>query len=179
MLAQSTTDELQNVVATPVALEIYPTIQATAKVSIASLTADEQRYLLGPIVYHPGGWDAGEILPRLIPQARIELVLSGEKEMATLEEALAYLSSASLTAPMHSEYTDVALWLFQTVWEKHDLVKGESAWKALGYDKPLTLTPYLKHEVLYFLRRDIRRAVIRNSKFRPVLRKTEESHASE
>jgi len=48
---------------------------------LESLTTGEQRYLLGPIVYHPGGWDAGDILPKFIPQARLELVLSGEKNL--------------------------------------------------------------------------------------------------
>jgi len=128
----------------------------------------EQRYLLGPIVYHPGGWDAGDILPKFIPQARLELVLSGEKDLATLEEALAYLASASLCFPLSSEDAQVMFWLTQEVWARHKLIREDQpVWEMLGHDKPFILTPYLENEVLNSLRRKLRAAVVRNSKAQP------------
>jgi hypothetical protein len=152
--------------------EVSPEIAAR----LESLTTGEQRYLLGPIVYHPGGWDAGDILPKFIPQARLELVLSGEKVLATLEEALAYLASASLCFPLSSEDAQVTFWLFQTVWEKHKLIRDDQpVWAMLGHDRPFALTPYLESEVLNSLRRKIRTAVVRASTARPA-KKTRKTH---
>jgi hypothetical protein len=143
--------------------------RAATQEFLESLTADEQRYLQGPIVYHPGGWDAGEIIPKLIPQARLELILAGEKEMATLEETLAYLASASLCFPLQREDAEIMLWLTQDVLGKHKLVHGDQPiWEMLGRTEPFALTPYIEHEVLNSLRRKIRRAVVRHSTVRPV-----------
>ena len=75
---------------------------ATNSRHLINLTVDEQRYLAGPILYHAGGWSAGPILPTLIPMARFVSILSGEKHLATYEEALAYISSASFTAPLRA-----------------------------------------------------------------------------
>ena len=147
-----------------ISTEIPPEIAAR----LESLTAGEQRYLLGPIVYHPGGWDAGDILPKFIPQARLDLVLSGEKDLATLEEALAYLASASLCFPLSSEDAQVMFWLTQEVWAKHKLIREDQpVWEMLGRDRPFVLTPYLENEVLNSLRRKLRAAVVRNSKAQP------------
>jgi hypothetical protein len=133
------------------------------------LTADEKSYLTGPIIYHTGGWDAGPILPTLIPQARLDLILSSEKDLATFEEALAYLSSASHIAPLQNEDAEVMFWLTQTVWEKHNLIRGnQKFWEMLGHDRPFELTPYLEKEVLNPLRRRIRAAVIKHQKRRIV-----------
>ena len=140
--------------------EIPPEIVAR----LENLAADEVRYLLGPVVYHPGGWDAGQILPKYIPQARLELVLSGEKSLATLEEALAYLASASLCFPLHSNDAEVMFWLTQEVWSKHKLIRDDQpVWEMLGHEGPFTLTPYLEHEVLNSLGRKIRSSVVRHS----------------
>jgi hypothetical protein len=147
-----------------ISTEIPPEIAAR----LESLTAGEQRYLLGPIVYHPGGWDAGDILPKFIPQARLELVLSGEKNLATLEEALAYLASASLCFPLSREDAEVMFWLTQEVWARHKLIRDDQpVWEMLGRDRPFVLTPYLENEVLNSLRRKLRAAVVRNSKAQP------------
>jgi hypothetical protein len=155
---------LSEAAAAGISTEIPPEISAR----LESLTAGEQRYLLGPIVYHLGGWDAGDILPKFIPQARLELVLSGEKNLATLEEALAYLASASLCFPLSSEDAQVMFWLSQEVWAKHKLIRDDQPiWEMLGHDKPFVLTPYLENEVLNSLRRKLRAAVVRHSTARP------------
>jgi hypothetical protein len=149
----------------PSAAELLAEMRAALKF-LDGLAADERYYLRGPIVYHPGS-DAGPLLPKYIPQARLDLVLSGEKELATLEEALAYLSSASLCFPLSSEDAEVMFWLTQEVWEKHKLTRGDQKiWEMLGRDEPFTLTPYQEKEVLNSLRRKIRAAVVRHSKKR-------------
>ena len=143
---------------------VFSEIPLEIAARLETLTADEVRYLLGPVVYHPGGWDAGEILPKFIPQARLELVLSGEKDLATLEEVLAYLASASLCFPLSSEDAEVMFWLTQEVWAKHELIRDDQpVWEMLGHDKPFVLTPYLEIEVLNSLRRKIRSSVVRHS----------------
>ncbi len=147
------------------AIEVFAELKS-AQEFLESLTADERYYLRGPIIYHPGS-DAGQLLPKYIPQARLDLILSGEKELATLEEALAYLSSASLCFPLSSDDAEVMFWLTQEVWEKHNLVHGDQKiWEILGHKEPFTLTPFLEKEVLNRLRREIRAAVVRHSKKR-------------
>ena len=156
--------ESSEAAAAGISTEIPPEISAR----LESLTAGEQRYLLGPIVYHPGGWNAGDILPKFIPQARLELVLSGEKNLATLEEALAYLASASLCFPLSSDDAQVMFWLTQEVWARHKLIRDDqSVWAMLGHDRPYALTTYLENEVLNSIRRKIRAAVVRHSTARP------------
>ena len=151
-----------------VAAGISTEISTEIAARLESLTAGEQRYLLGPIVYHPGGWDAGDILPKFIPQARLELVLSGEKDLATLEEALAYLASASLCFPLSREDAEVMFWLTQEVWARHKLIRDDQpVWAMLGHDRPFVLTNYLENEVLNSLRCKLRAAVVRNSKTQP------------
>jgi hypothetical protein len=147
---------------------VFAEIPLEIAARLAKLTADEVRYLLGPVVYHPGGWDAGQILPKYIPHARLELVLSGEKSLATLEEALAYLASASLCFPLHGDDAEVMFWLTQEVWEKHKLIRGDQpVWEMLGHDRPFVLSPYLENEVLNSLRRKIRSSVVRHSMAQP------------
>jgi hypothetical protein len=145
------------------AIEVLAELKA-AQEFLESLTAEERYYLRGPIVYHPGS-DAGPILPKYIPQARLDLVLSGEKELATLEEALAYLSSASLCFPLSSENAEVMFWLAQEVWERHKLThEDQKIWEMLGRNEPFILTPFQEKEILNRLRRDIRRAVSKHAR---------------
>ena len=72
--------------------------------------------LTDPIIVMPGGW--GETLPEWI-KARITLErlaqnmkeLRGEQPTGTDAEATAYLYTASLTAPMGHEWTNIYLYL--------------------------------------------------------------------
>ena len=126
---------------------------ATRSKHLVNLTLDEQRYLAGPILYHAGGWTAGPILPKLIPMARFVSILSGEKRLATYEEALAYISSASFTAPLQREHAQIMFWLTQTVWEKHNLSCDHgTVWQMIGAEKPVELTPYQHKYILDPLR---------------------------
>ena len=146
---------------------------ATRTKHFVKLSIDEQRYLSGPIIYHAGGWSAGPILPKLIPMARFVMVLSGEKRRATYEETLAYISSASFTAPLRSDHAQIMFWLTQTVWEKHTafcaahsnlLCEHGTVWKMLGDKKPVELTPYQHKYILDPLRERIRTAVVRHAR---------------
>ena len=125
------------------------------------LGVNDIRYLSGPIVQHPGGWGIG-ILQKLIPTARLKLVLSGEKSLSTLEEALGYYSTASLCGPLYQDDADVMFWLSQEVLE--GCGAAESIHEILGFSKQIDLTDYQRDYTLNPLRRKIRTSVVKNAK---------------
>lgn len=128
------------------------------------LTAEETYYLSGPIIYHPGGWGTESLVPPLVPQARLALIQQGEKEMATLEEALVYYASASMTHPLLGEDANILFWLTQEVFASNGLRQNEEPiWQALGLLEPPTLSEYQRNR-LDSLRRDIRAAVVKNAR---------------
>jgi hypothetical protein len=129
------------------------------------LARADLRYLKGPIVQaRSGGWEVPERLRLVIAGARLNLITSGEKELATEEEALAYLCVASLEAPLSSDWAHIFLYLAQEVLPRwHFTRTDEPIWQALGYDSPLTLNSNQRDD-LRDLRRKIRRAVVKNSK---------------
>jgi hypothetical protein len=192
------------------------------------LRADEARYLAGPVVFHPGGWDdtLPEWLRMAVPKGRIAqiydegLVLSGGGEAAgaegrrpelaegrrpelaegrrpelaegrrpelaegiaaargeehapkaSLEEAAAYLYTASLAAPLARDWSDIYFWVADRVMHTHGVLPEDQAiWDLIDPDEGLSpnvreLTPYLQEE-LNGLRRDVRRAVVRHQKQR-------------
>jgi hypothetical protein len=125
------------------------------------LGVNDIRYLSGPIVQHPGGWGIG-ILRKLIPSARLKLVLSGEKSLCTLEEALGYYSTASLCGPLYRDDADVMFWLSQEVLESCGA--AESVHEILGFPKRVELMDYQREYTLNPLRRKIRASVVKNAK---------------
>ena len=124
------------------------------------LGVNDIRYLSGPIVQHPGGWGVG-ILRKLIPSARLKLVLSGEKSLSTLEEALGYYSTASLCGPLYRDDAEVMFWLSQEVLEGCGV--AESVHEMLGFPKRIELTDYQREYTLNPLRRKIRASVVKNA----------------
>jgi len=73
-----------------------------------------------PIIVMPGGW--GDTLPkwikdRIVLERLAENIkrLRGEEPMGTDAEAMAYLYTASLTAPMSSEWTTIYFYVFTQV----------------------------------------------------------------
>jgi hypothetical protein len=124
------------------------------------LGVNDIRYLSGPIVQHPGGWGVG-ILRKLIPSARLKLVLSGEKSLSTLEEALGYYSTASLCGPLYRDDAEVMFWLSQEVLE--GCGAAESVHEILGFLKRIELTDYQREYTLNPLRRKIRASVVKNA----------------
>jgi len=133
----------------------------TANPQAYGLGVNDIRYLSGPIVQHPGGWSVG-ILRKLIPSARLKLVLSGEKSLCTLEEALAYYSTASLCGPLYRDDADVMFWLSQEVLE--GCGAAESVHEMLGFPKRIELRDYQRDYTLNPLRRKIRASVVKNAK---------------
>jgi hypothetical protein len=170
------------------------------------LRADEARYLAGPVVFHPGGWDdtLPEWLRMAVPKGRIaqiydegrrpelaegrrpELAEGRRPELAegiaaargeehapkaSLEEAAAYLYTASLAAPLARDWSDIYFWVADRVMHTHGVLPEDQAiWDLIDPDEGLSpnvreLTPYLQEE-LNGLRRDVRRAVVRHQKQR-------------
>ena len=76
-----------------------------------------------PIIVFPGGW--GDSLPEWLKQAitleRLAMnvkALKGEEPTGTDAEVAAYLYTASLTAPMDSDWTQIYLYIATKVYEK-------------------------------------------------------------
>ena len=138
-----------------------------------TLTAEQRRYLNGPIVLHNASW--GDTLPdwlrQIVPLARSAQVtaeITGEVEpgLVTLEEVCAYLYTASLAFPMHRDYAEVYVWVTAQVLARHGRAASvEAVFAALGEAGAhnQTLTQYQEREVLRVLQRDIRRSVARHS----------------
>lgn len=129
----------------PLPPEAETTEQVVEAVTLAAecfdaLTLAEWRYLQGPIVLPTQRDVCPPRLRVLIPQARLALLRTGEKHLATLEETLAYLAYTSQKA--------LFLWLGQQVWTKW--------YPAMLW--PTVSTPQLAS--LTALRRQLRRAVL-------------------
>ena len=76
-----------------------------------------------PILVFPGGW--GDTLPEWLKNAitleRLEMnmkALKGEEMTGTDAEACAYLYTASLTAPMDSDWTQIYLYIATQVYRR-------------------------------------------------------------
>ena len=127
------------------------------------LGVNDVRYLQGPVI-STAGWPFPKMVRGWVKKARIELLLSGEKELATLEEALGYLSAHSLGGPPVSEIARIYFWLGQELFPKYGV--HDRFWEILGFTKPIEITDYQKRYLLNDLRRDIRRAVVKHAKTR-------------
>ncbi len=138
--------------------------QAVTDPQAFGLGVNDVRYLTGPIVQFTAGWNFPSMLRKFVPAARLALVLSGEKNLCTLEEALGYLSTLSLAGPLNREYAEVMFWLSQEVLSKHGV--ADDVYKMLGFSKPVELSDYQKTHILNRLRADIRRSVVKGAKGR-------------
>lgn len=96
-----------------------------------------------PIVLYPSGW-MDTVPDRIYDMIRVERFLQqmkakGEKvDKSTDAEALAYLYSASLVAPMGPEWTHIYMWLGRD-WMPEGAAKGELAPKELSRDEQAQL----------------------------------------
>jgi hypothetical protein len=129
------------------------------------LNAETLRYLSGPIIAHQGGEDqVPDWLRQAIPQARRELVESGEATLATEEEACAYLMTASLALPLDHNWAGAYIWIASRVCGKHSrLAQGQDFWTALGHDMPQSLNRKQESD-LWKLREWLRRTASKNGK---------------
>ena len=76
-------------------------------------TAGDRRYLAGPPVVgdSAGGPDTPAWLRDAVRIARLGLVLAGEHDHASEEEAVAYLMAASLAEPLHHDRAEIYFWV--------------------------------------------------------------------
>ncbi len=145
-------------------------------------SAEQQRYLSGPVIFNGKGSNAwAEDCPdwlrfEAIPRARLEQVLLESADtvapgLATLEEACAYLWSASLEAPLHRDDAAICLWVAAMVVARH---RGDDAADVMRAIDPNAVRaadgrPALRdlssdqQRQLDHLRREIRRAVVRHA----------------
>lgn len=135
----------------------------------AGLSLSEQRYLAGPIIQpRLNGWDFPERLRTIVPAARVLQLLRGradmlERDLASEEEALGYLSCASLDAPLDRDWVEIMCYLAQQVFPRWCLIKGKAVHAVLGYDRPIALNS-MQAENLRRLRRWLRRTIENDAK---------------
>ena len=77
------------------------------------MSAQDLRYLSGPLIVFDAAWghDLPSWLRASIRTARLGLVLAGEHELASQEEALAYLVTAGLAQPLTHDWARIYLGL--------------------------------------------------------------------
>jgi hypothetical protein len=140
-----------------------------ASLDHTGLTLSEQRYLAGPIVQpRLNGWDFPDRLRAVLPVARILQVLRGqadaiERDLASEEEALGYLSCASLDAPFDRDWAEIMGYLAQQVFPRWRLIQGEAVHAVLGYARPIALNS-MQAEDLRRLRRWLRHTIEQGAK---------------
>ncbi len=132
--------------------------------TLDQLTLAELRYLHGPIVQPRfSGWDIPDRLRALVPLARWWQIVQGraadgERDLASEEEAIGYLSCASLEAPLSHDWAEIFFYLSQQVFPRWGLVTGEAVPEALGLSQPVTLNSQQVVDLRRF-RRWLRRRV--------------------
>ncbi len=133
------------------------------------LGKDSVRYITGPLVVYDGSWgrDVPGWLRSAVRRARIEQVQQeverGEQgELGTLEEACAYLMTASLAVPLNHDWATIYIYVAGRVLSRHGTLPA-GLWPALGREEGAGLTPCLQDR-LDGLRRWQRRATVRAAK---------------
>jgi hypothetical protein len=123
-----------------------PDLDVAALAAIAeALTLSEARYLHGPLIQpRLNGWDFPDRLRPIIPVARWLQVLrgrhhEGEKDLASEEEAIGYLSCVSLDAPLDRDWAEIFFYLGEQVFPRWDMVQGQAVHEALGLARPIGL----------------------------------------
>lgn len=133
------------------------------------LSLSERRYLAGPLIQpRLNGWDFPDRLRAIVPAARILQVLRGqadaiEHDLASEEEALGYLSCASLDAPLDRDWTEIMGYLAQQVFPRWRFIQDEAVHAVLGYTRPIALNS-TQAEDLRRLRRWLRRTIENGAK---------------
>ena len=133
------------------------------------LTLSEERYLRGPLIQpRLNGWDFPDRLRAVVPAARILQILRGhtetsERDLASEEEALGYLSCASLDAPFDHDWAEITFYLCQQVLPRWRFIEGEAVHAVLGYARPIALNS-TQAEDLRRLRRWLRQTIERGAK---------------
>ena len=130
-------------------------------------TAGDRRYQAGPLIVGDPAWgrDTPAWLSDAVQIARLGLVLAGEHQHASEEEAVAYLMAASLAAPLHADWAALYFWVAARVltrWSK--IGQEEDFWQMIDAAAPQrTLRPDQEDDLRRLLR-DIRRGVERHAR---------------
>ena len=136
---------------------------------LKTLSLTEQRYLAGPLIQpRLNGWDFPDRLRAIVPAARLLQILRGstdevERDLASEEEALGYLSCASLDAPFDHDWAEIMFYLCQQVLPRWRFIDGEAVHAVLGYARPIALNS-TQTEDLRRLRRWLRQTIERGAK---------------
>ncbi len=130
-------------------------------------TAGDRRYLAGPHIVGDPAWgaDTPAWLCDAVRIARLGLVLAGEHEHASEEEAAAYLMAASLAAPLHPDWAALYFWVAARVltrWSK--IGQEEDFWRMIDAAVPQRALRSDQQDDLQRLLRDIRRSVERHAR---------------
>lgn len=140
---------------------------------LKTLSITEQRYLAGPLIQpRLNGWDFPDRLRAIVSAARILQVLRGqteaiERDLASEEEALGYLSCASLDAPFDHDWAEIMFYLCQQVLPRWRFIEGEAVHAVLGYVRPIALNS-TQAEDLRRLRRWLRQTIERGAKVKGI-----------
>ena len=131
---------------------------------ISTFSRKQHKYLFGPVIqFRSGGWPFPGMLLKLVRPARYLTILDGEDDLATELEALGYISTASLEAPLDRTWAEIMFWLSDRVLHRWDLVPdAQSVWEMLGYEQPLQLAPTVQSE-LRQLQRWLRKTIVKHA----------------
>jgi hypothetical protein len=130
---------------------------------LSTFSHKQRQYLFGPVIqFRSGGWPFPSMLLKLVQPARYLSILDGEDDLATELEALGYLSTASLEAPLSREWAEIIFWLSDRVLHRWDLVpEAQSVWEMLGYEQPIKLAPTVQSD-LQQLQRWLRKTIVKH-----------------
>ena len=130
-------------------------------------TTGDRRYLAGPLIVGDPAWggDTPAWLQDAVRTARLGLVLAGEHEHASEEEAVAYLMAASLAAPLHHDWAALYFWVAARVLARWSRIgQEEDFWQLIAAAAPQRTLRADQQDDLQRLLRDIRRSVERHAR---------------
>ncbi len=129
-------------------------------------TVGDRRYLVGPLIVGDPAWGSATPawLQAAVRSARLGLVLAGEHDQASEEEAVAYLMGASLAAPLPHDWAEIYFWLAARVLTRWGQVQEHDFWAMLGDTVPRRALRPDQLADLSRLLHDIRRSVERHAR---------------
>ena len=125
------------------------------------------RSVAGPLIVGDPAWgrDTPVWLSDAVQVARLGLVLAGEHEHASEEEAVAYLMAASLAAPLHADWAALYFWVAARVLARWSRIgQEEDFWRMIDAAAPQRMLRPDQEDDLRRLLRDIRRSVERHAR---------------
>lgn len=126
---------------------------------LVNFSAEQLRYLTGPVIHHPGGWSTGlpSMYSKSVPAARLQVLTSQGELEASEVECMIYLYGMVMCGPPTDDYFKVYMYLCKRV--VCEIQKRE--WPLdMSED---TLSGWHMN-ILRSLASDIRRGVVKNCK---------------